>query len=102
MSPTRLESDFQKKLKRDLYDMFPDCVIIKNNANRLQGIPDLLILWGPYWAVLECKRSAREVHQPNQDWYVEQWNAMSFAAFIYPENREEVLSALQSAFGVAR
>ena len=63
-----------------------------------QGVPDLTILWGRYWATLEVKRSKRDSSQPNQDYYIEQLNEMSFAAYIYPENEEEVLVALQQAF----
>ena len=64
----------------------------------IQGIPDLIILWHDYWASLEVKASAFSSSQPNQDHYIERLTEMSFAAYIYPENEEEVLSALQQAF----
>jgi hypothetical protein len=105
MSPmTKLESDFQAALIVELRELFPGCYIQKNNPTRLrqQGVPDLLILWNEHWAILECKRSAHETPRPNQPYYVEQFNEMSFAAFIYPENREEVLHALATAFGAER
>lgn len=91
------ENEFQGKLIKDLKKMFPDAIVLKNDPNYLQGIPDLLIMNGDKWAALECKKSAHEAHQPNQDYYVGQMNQMSFAAFIYPENRKEVLDALQTA-----
>ena len=93
-----LESVFQKRLMRKLKQMFPECVVIKNDCNCIQGIPDLLILYKNKWAMLECKRSKDADHQPNQDYYVELFNSMSFARFIFPENQEEVLNELQQTF----
>lgn len=93
------ESKFQKDLKDELRKRFPGCIITKNDANCIQGIPDLLILYKDKWATLEVKRSANAPHQPNQDYYVERMNQMSFSAFIFPENKEEVLSDLARAFG---
>ena len=72
--------------------------MLKNDANYIQGIPDLLILHKDRWAMLECKKGERENHQPNQDYYVEKLNGMSFSRFIFPENREEVLGELSSHF----
>lgn len=97
MTTTRLERDFQAQLIKDLRELFPGCYIQKNNPNRQQGIPDLLILWEDKWAILECKKSANEAPRPNQPYFVKQFNTMSFASFIYPENKEEVLDALQAA-----
>lgn len=93
----QLESKFQSDLRKDLEALFPGCVILKNDANLLTGIPDLTILYGDRWAVLEVKRSADEDYRPNQEWYLEQLNNMSFATTIFPENKEEVLDALRFA-----
>lgn len=100
----QLESSFQPKLITRLERMFPDCEIHKLDAGYKQGIPDLLILWGTQWAILECKRGPDEAAdpEPNQAWYVERFNRMSFSAFIYPENMEEVLYDLQRAFSPKR
>lgn len=92
------ESRFQSNLKQKLYEMFPGCIITKLDCNDIQGIPDLLILWGKKWAVLENKRSKDAPHRPNQDYYVDLMNKMSFASFIFPENEKEVLDELQQAF----
>lgn len=99
-----LESKFQRELKEQLFEMFPGCYIFKQDEHQLQGIPDLLILWRNKWAMLEVKRSYADFMNPgpNQPYYVDEFNRMSFAAFIYPENREEVLRALQQAFGSRR
>lgn len=92
------ENQYQARLIKKIYKMFPGCVIFKTDASYQQGIPDLLILWELNWASLEVKPMASASRQPNQDYYVELLDEMSFAAYIYPENEEEVLSALQQAF----
>ena len=91
------ESKFQKDLINDLRDMFPGCIILKNDSSYIQGIPDLLVLNGDRWVALEVKASASSPIQTNQDYYVDVMHNMSFAAFIFPENREDVLNAVQSA-----
>lgn len=92
------ESRFQRRLIRDLRRLFPDCIILKNDPNYLQGVPDLLILWGSKWAALESKKSQFAVRGVNQVHYVHVMDNMSFASFIYPENKDRVLHALQHAF----
>jgi len=96
------EGKFQADLVKKLKEMFPDCVVQRNNPLDIQGIPDLTVFWGPCYALLEVKESANAPEQPNQRHYVEQFAEMSFAAFIYPENEEEVLDALQHAFSTGR
>lgn len=71
---------------------------MKNDSGYQQGILDLTILFCDTWASLEVKGSADAPKRPNQDYYVKRLNEMSFAAYIYPENEREVLSALQQAF----
>lgn len=92
------ESSYQSKLIKKLERLFPGCVVMKNDSSYCQGFPDLTILWDDKWATLEVKGSASASYQPNQEHYVGQLNAMSFSAFIYPENEQEVLVALQEAF----
>ena len=91
-----LESGFQDKLRRELKMLFPECMIFK--MDQIQGIPDLLILYGKRWASLENKKSSTAKRQPNQEYYVDLMNRMSFSRFICPENKEEVLSELQKVF----
>ena len=93
-----LENKFQAKLIKELKEIFPGCKVVKNDPNYIQGFPDLTIFHGPRWAVLECKKSADEKKQPNQEYYVEELNKMSFARFIFPENKEEVLNELRQTF----
>ena len=91
------ESEFQSKLIRRLKNILPGCIVLKNDANYIQGIPDLMILYNDKWAALECKKSANANKRPNQEYYISKMNEMSFAAFISPESEEEVLSALQQS-----
>lgn len=92
------ENAFQSKLVKELKNMFVGCIVIKEDANHIQGIPDLLILYKDKWASLECKKNKEASRQPNQEYYVEKMNNMSFSRFIYPENKEEVLYELQQTF----
>lgn len=92
------ENKFQSNLKKELKEMFPGCIVTKMDSGDIQGIPDLLILYNKHWATLENKKDAKATHQPNQDYYVNKMNEMSFSRFIYPENKEEVLNDLRSAF----
>lgn len=93
-----LESQFDTKLIKELKQRFPGCIILKNDANYLQGVPDRIILWNDKWATLETKKTKNASRQPNQDYYVNKMNDMSFSAFVYPENMEVVLDGLQQTF----
>ena len=92
------ENRFQAELIRELKERYPGCTVLKNDSSYMQGIPDLLILHGKHWAALECKRDPKARHQANQDYYVRKLNDASFARFIDPTNKEEVLNELQQAF----
>jgi hypothetical protein len=92
------EREFQSHLIRRIEEeLLPGSFVIKNDPNYRQGIPDLTVFYGGRWALLEVKASEKSKERPNQRWYIERWSEVTFAAFIYPENEEEVLSALQSA-----
>ena len=92
---SKLERDFQARLIKELKQIFKGCIIMKNDSSYIQGIPDLLILYRDRWAALEVKKSETAPHRPNQEYYVELMDEMSYASFIYPENKEEVLYELQ-------
>lgn len=95
-----LESEFQRKLIEELKEAYPNALIFKNESK--QGLPDITILEGNRWALLECKKDRNASHQPNQDYYVEKANKMSFSRFIFPENKQEVLDELQQALRPGR
>lgn len=91
------ESEFQSNLIDELKERFPGCVVVKTDAGFIQGIPDLIILFNDKWAMLECKKSKDAKHRPNQDYYVDLLNKLSFSAFIYPENKESILDGMEKA-----
>lgn len=93
-----LENRFQAGLIKELKERFPGCLVLKNDPNYIQGFPDLTVLYNNKWALLEAKREGKATHRPNQDFYISKANDMSFARFICPENKEEVLHELQQAF----
>lgn len=95
----RLEKDYQMNLIARIEDLIPNCLVEKNDPNYIQGIPDLTICVGPYFAVLEVKRGPTDSHQPNQDWYIQHFkDTGAFASFVYPENEARVLTDLYHYF----
>jgi hypothetical protein len=93
-----LENRFKTKLVNELKDMFPGCIVLHMDPNEIQGIPDLLILYKDKWAALEGKKNAYASLRPNQEYYVDLMDRMSFASIIYPENKDSVLDALYLYF----
>lgn len=93
-----LESKFQSNLIREIKNRFPGSVVLKNDSSYLQGIPDLSVFYREHWAMLEVKQSSNAKHRPNQDYRVNQMNNMSFARFVYPENKEDVMRELSEFF----
>ena len=95
---TKLESKFQKELMDKIRKRYPDCVILKNDSSYIQGFPDWTILYKDKWAVLEAKRAKNAAKQPNQEYYVDKLNNMSFSRFVYPENSDKVLEDITKYF----
>lgn len=93
------ENIFQAFLIKEIKKRFKGAFVLKNDPTYIQGIPDLIVLFNDKWAALEVKKSIKAHHQPNQDFYVQQLHKMSYAAFVAPENYEEVLDDLQRTFG---
>lgn len=92
------ESVFQKELIDEIKERYPGCIVFKNDCGYIQGIPDWTILWKDKWAVIEVKRSSSAHKQPNQQYYVDKLNSMSFSKFVSPENKDEVLEDLDQIF----
>lgn len=93
-----LENRFKTKLVSELKSMFPGCIVTHLDPNEIQGIPDLLVLYKNKWAALEGKKHASASVRPNQSYYVDLMDGMSFASFIYPENKDRVLDELYLHF----
>ena len=93
------ERHYQAEIIRRLHTIFPDAIVMKNDSSYIQGIPDLTILHGPQWAMLEVKLSGDAPERPNQEFWVQHAHRESFGAFIYPENEDRILNALQDFFG---
>lgn len=93
-----LENDFKTKLIKEIEQRIPGSMVFHLNPNEKQGIPDLLVLYEDKWAALEGKKDKKAKHRPNQDYYNNLMNDMSFSRFIYPENKEEVLDAMERSF----
>lgn len=99
----RQERDYQAKLIKRIERLIPNSYVRKTDIQ--QGWPDLLILAPGFWALLEVKRdrpTCADDFEPNQEWWIEEFDAMSFSACIYPENEQEVLHALSQAFRSGR
>lgn len=99
----RQERHYQAKLIKRIERLIPGSYVRK--ADIQQGWPDLLILAPGFWALLEVKReepTCEEDFEANQEWWIEEFDNMSFSACIYPENEQEVLHALQQAFRARR
>lgn len=92
------ENKFQAGLIKELKKLFPGCIVMKNDSSYIQGIPDLLVLFKRKWATLEVKKSASAKKRPNQEYYVDLMNNMSFSRFISPENKDIVLDELYLHF----
>lgn len=96
------ESIFEKNLVQTILEMFPGSYVLKMFPGYIQGFPDRLIIYQDHWAALEVKRTKFSSHQPNQDYYIDTLNRMSYARFVYPENKEDVLHEIQRAFRINR
>jgi hypothetical protein len=98
------ENQYQSQLIKRIQSRWPDAMVLKNDEQYIQGIPDLTVLHPDGWGALEVKRDEKEAASPgpNQQHYVDWLNDRGFAAFVHPSNEEEVLDALQRSFEVRR
>ena len=71
------EREYQRKLIPKIKKRLPGCVVLKNDPQQLQGIPDLLILYRDRWAMLEVKVEDPPIFEPNQLYYIDTLGMMS-------------------------
>jgi len=93
-----VESVFQAKVIKEIKQRMPGAIVNKGDSS--QGYPDYIICYKDKWAALEFKKEENAKHQPNQDLYIDIINDWTMAAFIYPENKKEVLHEFYAFFGV--
>ena len=101
MKKYKRESDYQSDLIDKITNRFPGAYVLKNDSSYIQGIPDLTVLWKKKWATLEVKKSKEDYEKdftPNQHYYVDDMNSLSFSSFIFPEIEQEVLDAMEQSF----
>lgn len=96
------EGKFKTELIKKIKNRLPGAMVLHMDPTEIQGVPDILVLYEDRWASLEGKKDSKASHQPNQDYYVDLMNKMSFSSFIFPENEGEVLDALQQALTSGR
>lgn len=99
---TKLESEFQANLIKELEALIPGCMVLVKPGYYIQGFPDLMVLYKNMWVALECKQSATSDFQPNQEWWVSQLDEMGYAATIYPENSKEIIDEVLRSFKLRR
>ena len=95
---SKLESKFQKEFIDEAKSRYPGCIALKNDSSYIQGFPDWTLLYKNKWAVLEMKKERGARKQPNQEYYVNMLDGMSFSRFVFPENKDEVFAELDAYF----
>ena len=91
------ESVIQASIIKELERQYPGAVVLKTDPSYIQGFPDLLFLQNSFWAALEVKRAQNSARQPNQGYWVDRLDRLSFSRFIYPSNLDKVFNALDDA-----
>jgi hypothetical protein len=89
------EREFQRKVKRKILETIPDAIVTKTDPSMSQGFPDLLVLLpNGKFANLEVKTSETAPRRPNQEYWIDKLNGMSFASFVYPDNLDFIIDVL--------
>jgi hypothetical protein len=93
-----LESTFKYEVRKKIEKMFPGIICTRTDPTQIQGFPDMLLLYGDKWAALEFKKDINSTLRPNQQYYIDMLNELSYASIIHPQNMDEVLNDIQKKF----
>lgn len=93
------ESILQSSIIKELERQYPGAVVLKTDPSYIQGFPDLLFLYSNFWAALEVKMATASARRPNQKYWVNRLDLLSFSRFIYPSNLGKVFDELEEALG---
>ena len=97
------ESVLQKKVIDEISERLPEAIVIKNDANYLQGYPDLSVHYNGMFALLETKQHEDSSKRPNQEYYINKTNNEGgFARFINQENKDVILDEMERSFKTRR
>ena len=100
---TTPEGKYKKRLKSVLRQLYPGCGIIDVDPYvNDNSMPDMIVVYGPAWVMLETKKEVNAEQQPNQGYYIRHFDKMSYASFASPENHKEVLRDVEIIFGPHR
>jgi hypothetical protein len=95
------EATFRTKFLKDVKDLSPDIIIEFADPQRRNGIPDVIIFYKKKFARIETKRSKNASKRLHQQYYIDYFNSQGiYAAFLTPENKEEVFNALRRYFKI--
>jgi hypothetical protein len=98
-----LEGTYRTNLVKRLKKEFPGIIILHGNANQLQGISDLVLLYKSRYAMLETKMASNSSKRPNQEYYINYFkNQGAYAAFVCKSNEEEIINELGRYFKTRR
>lgn len=101
MSTRTRENAYQSRLLARIRNDIPLGYAYKNESY-IQGFPDITVIHGDKYAMLEVKRERGAHLQPNQLYYIEKFNQMAFARLIFPEIEEQVLTEMYEYLGVTK
>lgn len=90
-----LEKDFQAKFLTKLRKLGCKCYKQQMNATTRAGTPDVIVLLGPVWIMLEFKKAKNSPKRPGQQRNIDWANEVSFGWFVDPSCADEVYEQIK-------